>query len=79
MRKRKLAPFIFGLGIGVLLGFAIRNSETTDYNAGYQPNLDVFDEKDYFTDAEIGRHAKGYKARKKAKEKEEGKSEDANS
>ena len=68
MKKRRLTPFVLGLGFGTLLGFILRNSETTDYNAGYQPNLDTFDEKDYFTDAEVGRHAKDYNARKKAKE-----------
>lgn len=70
MRKRRIIPFMLGLGFGTLLGFILRNSETTDYNAGYQPNIDVFDEGDYFTDNEILKHAEEYKAHMEGKKKD---------
>lgn len=57
-------PFMLGFGFGTLLGFVLRNSETTDYNSGYQPNIDTFDEDDYFTEKEIQKHAEEYKTHK---------------
>ena len=63
---KKTVPFAMGLGIGSLVGFILRNSESTDYNAGYQPDVEIFDEKDYFTDEVVEKHQKE-KAERKAK------------
>lgn len=68
---KKSVPFVVGLGIGTLAGFALRNSESTDYNAGYQPDMEIFDEKDYFTDEVVENHLKEKAERKKAQKSEE--------
>lgn len=71
MKKKNIMLFTAGLGIGTLAGFILRNSESTDYNAGYQPDLEIFDEKDYFTDEVIEEHRKEKAERKKKQEEPE--------
>lgn len=68
MKKKNVMLFTAGLGIGTLAGFILRNSESTDYNAGYQPDLEIFDESDYFTDKIIEEHQKEKVERKKRQE-----------
>lgn len=71
MKKKNILLFTAGLGIGTLAGFILRNSESTDYNAGYQPDLEIFDEKDYFTDEIIEEYKKEKAERKKKQEESE--------
>lgn len=47
---RKLTYFVAGVCAGTLIGYVIRNSESADFNKGYNPETTDFDEKDYFTD-----------------------------
>ena len=63
-KQHKFMPFVVGLGAGALVGFLLRNSETADYNAGYQPKADTFNEKDYFTDDVVKKHQEEREARK---------------
>lgn len=67
MRKNSFISFALGFGTGTLVGFLLRNSETADYNAGYQPKANVFDESDYFTEEICTEHEKEKAARKKQK------------
>ena len=64
MRKQhSLLHFIFGFGIGSIVGFVLRNMESTEYNTGYQPKTEVFKEDDYFTDDVIKQHQEEKAAR----------------
>lgn len=69
MRKQhSLLHFIFGFGVGAVVGFVLRNMESTEYNTGYQPKTEVFKEDDYFTDDVIKQHQEEKAARHLAKE-----------
>lgn len=69
MRKQhSLLHFIFGFGVGAVVGFVLRNMESTEYNTGYQPKTEVFKEDDYFTDDVIKQHQEEKTARHLAKE-----------
>ena len=69
MRKQhSLLHFIFGFGVGTIVGFVLRNMESTEYNTGYQPKTEVFKEEDYFTDDVIKQHYEEKAARHLAKE-----------
>lgn len=70
MKKRSLLHFIFGFGIGTVVGFVLRNMESTEYNTGYQPKTQVFKEEDYFTNDVIKQHQAEKLARKQAKEQQ---------
>lgn len=64
MKKRGLLHFAAGVGVGAVVGFTLRNLESTEYNSGYQPKTEVFDEKDYFTDEAIKQHQEDKAVRK---------------
>lgn len=74
MKKRK----IFGLTVlaffaGAIAGFALRNSETADYNEDQSSKEYTFDEKNYFTDGYLQKA----KTKRAADKKERGITDEA--
>jgi hypothetical protein len=61
---------------GALAGFALRNSETADYNENLTEKTYPFDESAYFTDEYLQKAKKKRADSKKAKEARENNNED---
>jgi len=59
--------------LGMIVGFALRNSETADYNEDQSSKEYTFDEKNYFTDGYLQKA----KAKRAAGKKERGITDEA--